>query len=75
MTSLAKQLVRLCWGNRQRVEILAEKLLAAERPRQTATTVDYFEGAPTACPPAQPANPAPGLPWWGIGGDRRVSGA
>ncbi len=40
MTTLAEQLDRLCRGDHQRVEILAERLLAAERPRQAATAVD-----------------------------------
>ena len=53
MTTLAKQLDRLCRGNRQRVEVLAESLLAAEWARQAALVDSTSRVPQTACPPTR----------------------
>ncbi len=64
MTTLAEQLDRLCRGDRQRVEALAERLLTAERSRQAAATVDSTSSVPHPLVPrrdgttdAPPVNP------------------
>ena len=65
MTTLAELLDRLCRGDRQRAEALAERLLTAERSRQAAAAVDSTSSVPQPLVPrrdgradAPPVNPA-----------------